>query len=141
MHRHDSPHKRQRQANLFEAIKRTQQLRDEAEKQANPPAPPKPLIETHGLNSAGQRLPTAMEMSLHKAQRDRQMAQALLEQRQLSAAISLGSQAPSVSIYSIYIYIYICNSVFIFLFRPRHVLLPLFLLLLPLLPQHQLNLL
>ncbi|KAI8885523.1 hypothetical protein K501DRAFT_284231 [Backusella circina FSU 941] len=97
MHRHDSPHKRQRQANLFDAIKKTQKKRDEAEKQTNPPAPPKPLIETHGLNSAGQRLPTAMEMSLHKAQRDRQMAQALHEQRQLSAAISLGSQAPTTA--------------------------------------------
>lgn len=42
---------------------------------------PKNLIESHGMNSNGKRLPTAMELSLHKVQRERQ--QALLEQRQL----------------------------------------------------------
>ncbi|RCH79783.1 chromatin modification- protein VID21, partial [Rhizopus stolonifer] len=91
--RFDSPQKRQRQYNMFEAIKKTQKKREEAEKNvASSSAPPRQTIEVHGTNSAGQRLPTAMEMSLHKAQRERQMAQAVLEQRQLSAAISLGSQ-------------------------------------------------
>jgi hypothetical protein len=42
---------------------------------------PKNLIESHGMNSNGKRLPTAMELSLHKVQRERQ--QALLEQRQM----------------------------------------------------------
>ncbi|KAI7861721.1 hypothetical protein BDF14DRAFT_259161 [Spinellus fusiger] len=82
----DAPKKRQRQYNIFEAIKKTQKKRDEAQKMAAPTAAPRSTIETHGLNSNGQRLPTAMEMSMHKTQRDRQMAQAILEQRQLSAA-------------------------------------------------------
>lgn len=42
------------------------------------------MIETHGMSTQGQRLPSAMELSLHKIQRERQMAQALIEQRQLS---------------------------------------------------------
>jgi chromatin modification-related protein VID21 len=92
----DSPQKRQRQHFIAEAIKKTQKKREESEKQqtAAISAPPRSTIEVHGTNSAGQRLPSAMEMSLHKAQRERQMAQAVLEQRQLSAAISLGSQTP-----------------------------------------------
>ncbi len=36
------------------------------------------------MSTQGQRLPSAMELSLHKIQRERQMAQALIEQRQLS---------------------------------------------------------
>lgn len=97
--RFDSPQKRQRQYNLFEAIKKTQRKREELVKSATSTTapPPRSTIETHGLSSTGQRLPSAMEMSLHKAQRERQMAQAVLEQRQLSAAISLGSQTPNVS--------------------------------------------
>lgn len=47
-------------------------------------APPRSVIETHGMSTQGQRLPSAMELSLHKIQRERQMAQALIEQRQLS---------------------------------------------------------
>ncbi|RCH78696.1 chromatin modification- protein VID21, partial [Rhizopus stolonifer] len=95
--RFDSPQKRQRQYNLFEAIKKTQRKRDELVKStaATAAPPPRSTIETHGLSSTGQRLPSAMEMSLHKTQRERQMAQAVLEQRQLSAAISLGSQTPN----------------------------------------------
>lgn len=42
------------------------------------------MIETHGMSTQGQRLPSAMELSLHKIQRERQMAQALIEQRQIS---------------------------------------------------------
>lgn len=99
--RFDSPQKRQRQHNLFEAIKKTQRKREELVKNAasTTAPPPRPTIETHGLSSTGQRLPSAMEMSLHKAQRERQMAQAVLEQRQLSAAITLGSQTPNVSLF------------------------------------------
>jgi chromatin modification-related protein VID21 len=47
------------------------------------------VIETHGMSTQGQRLPSAMELSLHKVQRERQMAQALIEQRQLSSNYSL----------------------------------------------------
>lgn len=47
-------------------------------------APPR-TVETHGFSASGIRLPSAMELSVLKAQRERQMAQALLEQRQLSA--------------------------------------------------------
>ena len=46
--------------------------------------PPRSVIETHGMSTQGQRLPSAMELSLHKVQRERQMAQALIEQRQIS---------------------------------------------------------
>lgn len=46
--------------------------------------PPRSVIETHGMSTQGQRLPSAMELSLHKIQRERQMAQALIEQRQIS---------------------------------------------------------
>lgn len=45
---------------------------------------PRSAIETHGMSASGQRLPSAMELSLHKAHRDRQVAQALMEQRQLT---------------------------------------------------------
>lgn len=53
---------------------------------ANAAVPPRNVIETHGMSTQGQRLPSAMELSLLKIQRERQMAQALIEQRQLSAA-------------------------------------------------------
>ncbi|KAF7724690.1 chromatin modification- protein VID21 [Apophysomyces ossiformis] len=82
----DSAKKRQRQYNIFEAIKKTQKKREESQRTSNTVAPPRSTIETYGMSSTGQRLPTAMEMSMHKAQRDRQMAQALLEQRQYSLA-------------------------------------------------------
>ena len=49
------------------------------------------------MGSNGQRLPTAMELSLHKANRDRQVQQALMEQRQLSAGYSLNGQPANVS--------------------------------------------
>jgi len=52
---------------------------------ATPAVPPRSVIETHGMSTQGQRLPSAMELSLLKIQRERQMAQALIEQRQLSA--------------------------------------------------------
>ena len=48
------------------------------------------------MNSSGQRLPSAMEMSVHKTQRDRQVAQMILEQRQLTAAYGLGGIPVSV---------------------------------------------
>ncbi|KAI8977108.1 hypothetical protein BDF20DRAFT_913480 [Mycotypha africana] len=93
----DSAQKRQRQFGIFEAMKKTAKKREEAETHSSTSsAPPHQTIEVHGTNSAGQRLPTAMEMSLHKAQRERQMAQAMLEQRQLSAALNLGSQAAAL---------------------------------------------
>jgi hypothetical protein len=46
------------------------------------------------MGTQGQRLPSAMELSIHKIQRDRQMAQALIEQRQLTSNYGLNSQAP-----------------------------------------------
>lgn len=52
-------------------------------------APPRSVIETHGMSTQGQRLPSAMELSLHKIQRERQMAQALIDQRQLSSNYGL----------------------------------------------------
>jgi hypothetical protein len=115
----DGPKKRQRQYNIFEAIKKTQVKREQAQKPnckymwshnykrsefdnltsyfiASAP-PPRSTIETHGVGANGQRLATPMELSLAKAQRDRSLAQALLEQRQLSAAYGLAAQRSHVS--------------------------------------------
>lgn len=44
------------------------------------------MIQTHGIGAQGQILPSAMDLSNLKIQRERQMAQALLEQRQLNPA-------------------------------------------------------
>ncbi|KAI8089856.1 uncharacterized protein BX664DRAFT_315017 [Halteromyces radiatus] len=85
----DSTSKRHRQYNIFEAIKRTQKKREEAQKPTNTTVPPRSTVETHGFSSSGQRLPTAMDLTMLKFQRDRQMAQALMEQRQLSASYGL----------------------------------------------------
>lgn len=60
-------------------------------------AAPRSVIETHGMSTQGQRLPSAMELSIHKIQRERQMAQALIEQRQLSS-YGLNSQNVHISI-------------------------------------------
>jgi chromatin modification-related protein VID21 len=59
--------------------------------------PPRSTIETHGVGLNGQRLATPMELSMAKAQRDRSLAQALLESRQLSAAYGLAAQRTHVS--------------------------------------------
>jgi len=88
----DGPKKRQRQYNIFEAIKKTQVKREQAQKPNSSAPPPRSTIETHGIGANGQRLATPMELSLAKAQRDRSLAQALLEQRQLSAAYGLAAQ-------------------------------------------------
>lgn len=113
--RFESTKKRQRQYNILDSIQRTQKRRDEIQKPAGmrnimskqhlmtpviiilaSSSRPRSTIETHGTNANGQRLPTAMELSLHKSQRDRQMQHAFLEQRQLSAGYPL--QRPAVSI-------------------------------------------
>ena len=59
------------------------------------------------MGSNGQRLPTAMELSLHKANRDRQVQQALMEQRQISAGYSLNGQPANVSDLKLYFYLLI----------------------------------
>lgn len=64
------------------------------------------MIETHGLSTQGQRLPSAMELSLHKIQRERQMAQALIEQRQIPN-YGLNSQQNVSSLYYYYYYHYL----------------------------------
>ncbi|KAI9310322.1 hypothetical protein BX666DRAFT_1280241 [Dichotomocladium elegans] len=86
----DTAKRRQRQYNVFEAIKRSQKKREEAQKATTSAPAPRSAVETHGMNASGQRLPTAMELSIHKAQRDRQMTQMLWDQRQLTAAYGLG---------------------------------------------------
>ncbi|KAI9284069.1 hypothetical protein BC943DRAFT_353222 [Umbelopsis sp. AD052] len=88
----DGPKKRQRQYNIFEAIKKTQVKREQAQKPNSSAPPPRSTIETHGVGLNGQRLATPMELSMAKAQRDRSLAQALLESRQLSAAYGLAAQ-------------------------------------------------
>ncbi|KAI8344610.1 hypothetical protein BC941DRAFT_13442 [Chlamydoabsidia padenii] len=77
----DIARKKQRQYSIFEAIKKTQRKREEIQKPTNNASTLRSTIESHGMNSSGKRLPTAMELSLHKVQRERQ--QALIEQRQL----------------------------------------------------------
>ena len=67
-------------------------------------APPRSVIETHGMSSQGQRLPSAMELSLHKIQRERQMAQALIEQRQLSQNFASNVRT--------FLFICLCLSIF-----------------------------
>lgn len=62
------------------------------------------MIETHGMSTQGQRLPSAMELSLHKIQRERQMAQALIEQRQLS---NYGLNAQNVNMSYIFVIVHI----------------------------------
>ncbi|KAI8137829.1 hypothetical protein BJV82DRAFT_583318 [Fennellomyces sp. T-0311] len=93
----DSVKKRQRQYNILESIKKTQKKREELQKPPSTSSGPRSTIETHGMNSSGQRLPTAMELSIHKAHRDRQMQQALMEQRQLSAGYNLNGQATNAA--------------------------------------------
>lgn len=66
------------------------------------------MIETHGMSTQGQRLPSAMELSLHKIQREKQMAQVILEQRQLS---SYGLNSQNVSIYTYFVYLFIYHSI------------------------------
>lgn len=103
----DSAKKRQKQFTILESIKKTQKKREDIQK----PSGSKSIficmhagrmesnnvfnvggntgirnpIETHGMSSSGQRLPTPMELSIHKTHRDRQVAQVLME-RQLSAS-------------------------------------------------------
>ncbi|ORX48007.1 hypothetical protein DM01DRAFT_141825 [Hesseltinella vesiculosa] len=85
----DSTSKRHRQYNIFEAIKKTQQKREDAQKPTSSNQTPPGTVDKHGYSSTGQRLPSAMDMMMIKFQRDRQMAQTFLEQRQLQATYGL----------------------------------------------------
>ncbi|RUP11987.1 hypothetical protein BC936DRAFT_139874 [Jimgerdemannia flammicorona] len=97
MPRVESMRRKQRQYSIFEAIKKTQKKREHAQKPSVAAPAPKSTIEAHGTSSTGQRLPSPMELSMMKHQRERQIAQALMEQqRQNMAAYALsGAQANS----------------------------------------------
>lgn len=109
----DTAKRRQRQYNVFEAIKRSQKKREESQRMSGMfmdgiyrnldaeiihdvvSAPmPRSTIETHGMSSSGQRLPTAMELSLAKAQRDRHVAQMLMDHRHFS--MQVGGLLPEI---------------------------------------------
>ncbi|KAI8996840.1 hypothetical protein BDB01DRAFT_830488 [Pilobolus umbonatus] len=94
----DSARKRQRQYNIFEAIKKTQKKREEINKSKVNAAPPRTTIETHGMSTQGQRLPSAMELSIHKMQRERQITQALMEQRQMTANYGLTASVNNAAV-------------------------------------------
>lgn len=59
---------------------------------------PRSTIETHGMSASGQRLPTPLELSIHKFHRDRQLQQLLMEQRQFSYGMGVQQFAVSLSL-------------------------------------------
>lgn len=65
------------------------------------------------MSSQGQRLPSAMELSLHKIQREKQMAQVILEQRQLS---SYGLNSQNVKNRCYILFLFICLFIYIFIY-------------------------
>ncbi|OZJ02938.1 hypothetical protein BZG36_04554 [Bifiguratus adelaidae] len=93
----ESMRKKQRTYAIFEAIKRTQKKRESQKPTASQPIPEE-KSKTHGYSYNGARLPSPLEMSQAKFDRDRRIAQAYIEQRsnmmQANQAAQLGTVRP-----------------------------------------------
>ncbi|CAO3597127.1 unnamed protein product [Absidia cylindrospora] len=82
----DSLRKKQRQYGIFEAIKKHRKEGKENQGPTDNASTPWRTIETHGMSSYGNRLPTATELSLEKAQRELHQKLARLQRRSKSEA-------------------------------------------------------